>query len=290
MNFLICSKVSIPARDRTLPCWEYLRSLGHTVEVCHPHKLHTCKPDVIISMGVTIMEETFQAIARFPDAKLFCYNWDCYEWVWSNPRPGEYDYKRYGELLKLATEIWVPSYCTGQRTTQWWRLNNWHRVLSACPWWDYDNVRDGGYILCCLREIPDPQWDWFERACKEANLPYKMTMHEQSYEAYQDAVAGCRFIVAHMFELSTGGLSLMEAYYHGKPCLINDSEWNGGKDYMGERATYFDSNNFDDLIYKLNKMYTDPLPVMSDHKEHITENFSDQRMVDDMLARIAVHV
>jgi len=126
MNILVCSKISIPAKDRTLPAWEYLRSLGHTVTVEHPCTLQIdienfgswAKPDAIISMGVSIMEETFEAIRRWPDVPLFCYNWDTYEWVWSNPRPGEYDYNRYGDLLRKATQIWVPSNCTGRRVTQ----------------------------------------------------------------------------------------------------------------------------------------------------------------------------
>lgn len=287
MIFLICSKISIPAKDRTLPCWEYLRSLGHEVIVEHPGSEKITKtPDVIISMGVTIMEETFVAMQRFPAAPLYCYNWDVYAWVWSNPRPGEYDYRRYGDLLKLAKEVWVPSECTGHRTTQWYGLKNWSVILSACPWWDYPDTTDEGYALCCLREIPDPWWGKFEQACEELGIPYKMTQHECSYEDYQHAVAHCRFLCAPLYELSTGGLTLMEGYYLGKPCLISDSKWNGGVDYMGSRATYFDHGNSHDFKSQLLYMWESTPSVPTDHKEWIVNNFSDQRMVDDMLARI----
>lgn len=299
MNVLVCSKVSIPAKDRTLPAWNYLRSLGHTVTVEHPgSRAITTTPDVIISMGVTIMEETFQAIAKFPTAKLYCWNWDVYAFIWQpglegkvqakHPsRPSEYNYVRYGELLQLATEIWVPSACTGQRTTQWYGLKNWHVILSACPWWDHANVHDGGYALCTLREIPDPWWGKFEQACGELGIPYRTTRHEVSYQEYQDAVAGCRFLVSPLYELSTGGLTLMEGYYHGKPCLLSDSEWHGGRDYMGDRAVYFRHGDMEDFKVKLLDLYWSPPRLdVAECRKWVTENFSDQRMIDDMVRRI----
>lgn len=290
MNFLIVSRISIPAKDRTLPCWQYLRSLGHTVIVEHPGDVPSnSRPDIIISMGVTIMDETFLALERFPKAALYCYNWDCYEWVWKNPRPGEYDYIRYGGLLQRAREVWVPSRCTGERTTQWWGLNNWAVILSACPWWEVEPgmIRDEGYALCCLREIPDPRWGMFEKACEELRIPYKMTMHEQTFEDYQKAVIGCRFLCAPLYELSTGGLSLMEGYYHGKPSLINNSKWNGARDYFGDRAVYFVDNDMANFKLKLKQMWEHPPQLIRDNcRKWITERFSDQRMVDDMLARI----
>lgn len=360
MNFLIVSRVSIPAKDRTLPCWEYLRSLGYQVVVKHPEQtIPGEQPDVIISMGVTIMEETIQAALRWPGTPLYCYNWDVYEWVWEPgqggkvrakhaSRPNEYDYVRYGDLLRQAREIWVPSVCTGRRTEQWYGLKNWHVILSACPWWDWpceacdgegstmyqwakewcvktggtreflpdgswfyrtgdgkeigfktiggpcdgcsgtgSGVRDDGYALCALRKIPDPQWGWFERACEELKIPCRSTRHEVSYEEYQRAVAHCRFIVSPLHELSTGGLTLMEGYYHGKPCLLSDSPWHGGKDYMGGRCFYFRDGDYEDFKFKLRWVYDNtPMINLAQARHWITENFSDRRMVDDMLARI----
>lgn len=297
MNFLIVSRISIPAKDRTLPCWEYLRSLGHTVTVEHPDSpAVTTRPDIIISMGVTIMEETFRALKRFPSTPAYMYNWDCYEWVWTNPRPGEYDYRRYGELLRRAREVWVPSACTARRTRQWWPwVERVAVILSACPWWGWpeDDIRDDGYALCCLREIPDPWWGVFERCCAELGIPYRSTRHEVSYREYQEAVAHCRFLCAPLYELSTGGLSLMEGYYHGKPALISDSEWNGARDYFGDRATYFRHGDVEHFKQLLSQMHEHSGPRVGAAREErrawITENFSDRRMVDDMLARIAAH-
>ena len=290
MKFLVVSRISIPERDRTLPAWEYFRSLGHEVWVEHPGSNSIpSRPDVLISMGVTVMEETFAALTRFPNVPLFCYNWDVYAWVWDRPRPGEYDYRRYGELLRQAREVWVPSRCTGRRTRQWFGLTNWHVILSACPWWDWpeDNILDKGYILCSLREIPDPYWGRLERACAELDLPLRMTRHECSYAEYQQAVVHCRFLCSPLYELSTGGLTLLEGYYHGKPCLLSDSPWHGGRDYLGNRATYFRHDDEGDLRAALQTMYQRPERLdLAECRAWVKENYSDQRMAEDMLRRI----
>ena len=331
MNFLIVSRISIPAKDRTLPCWNYLRSLGHTVTVEHPDSVPSSEqPDVIICMGVTIMTEAFRAIERWPGVPLMAYNWDVYRWIWEpgqegkvqakhKSRPNEYNYLQWGDLLRRAREVWVPSHCTGLRTTQWYGLTNWRVILSACPWWEYEEkckacdghgglryepgllvtacnkcqgtgrvsgIRDDGYALMCLREIPDPWWGVFEECCEELGIPYRCTRHEVSYREYQEAVAHCRFLCAPLYELSTGGLSLMEGYYHGKPVLISSSPWNGGADYFGPRAYYFEHGNCEDFKQKLLALYNRPTTPIG-HREYITENFSDQRMVDDMVRAIA---
>lgn len=305
MHLLVVSRVSIPAKDRTLPAWEHLRSLGHEVTVEHPDSVPTGRrPDAMVSMGISITDETFRALDRFPGVPLYCYNWDCYEWVWEPGREGraqayhpirnqgqqrEYDYVRYGGLLRRAREVWVPSACTGRRTEQWWGLRNWAVVLSACPWWDPappNAVRDGGYALCTLREIPDPWWGVFERCCAGLGIPFKTTRHELDRAGYEDAVAGCRFLCAPLHELSTGGLTLLEGYRLGKPVLLSDSEWNGGRDYFGDRATYFRRGDEADFRAALRRMAAGDHPVRPDHREWVEANYNDRRMVEDMVARI----
>lgn len=298
MDFLVVSRISIPAKDRTLPAWEYLRSLGHRVWVEHPGSPAIAgKPDAIISMGVTVMDETFAAMGRFPGVPVWAYMWDCYAWIWEpgqegkvqarHPgRPNEYDYVRYGELLRQARRVWVPSRCTGLRTTQWWGVSNWEVVLSACPWWDYPNVSDGGYALCTLREIPDPYWGRFEKACEELGIPYRMTRHECDYDLYQEYVANCSFLVSPLYELSTGGLTLLEGYRLGKPCLLSDSPWHGGRDYLGGRATYFTHDDERDFRDKLLSMWLEPPRPPYDCRDWVERNFNDRQMVEDMLLSV----
>lgn len=294
MKILVCSKVSIPSVNRTLPVWDRARQLGNDVVVvndmgCLSKLAPGYTPDVLIGMGVGVMEETLSALERYPKASLYCYNWDCYEWVWTNPRPNEYDYNRYGELLKKATEIWVPSGCTKRRTKQWWGLDNVKVILSSCPYWYQEQSEDWGYILCALRKIPDPYWAMFERACKELDIPYRMTNHECSYAEYQDTVAHCRCLVSHFYEASTGGLTLLEAYYLGKPSLVSDSEWHGGRDYLGDRAVYFRHDEYDDFKNKLWEMYHHPPKLdKASCRDWVRSEFSDERMVENILGRIEV--
>ena len=69
--------------------------------------------------------------------------------------------------------------------------------------------------------------------------------------------------------------------------LISDSEWNGGADYFGDRAHYFKAGDEESLCRSLAlfKDMVGPKPS-PDHKDYIEQNFSDRRMVDDMLRRI----
>jgi hypothetical protein len=286
VHLLIISKVSFPATNRYLPDWEQMRALGHTISF----NTATSKPDAILCMSVSVMEETWVALAKWPRVSLFCYNWDCYSWVWIRPRATEYDYRRYGELLRHAVEIWVPSYCTGQQTSLWWSLFNWKVIPSACPTWDYANVRDDGFALCPLRKLPDHWCDKFAEACNELSIPYKTPDHNLSYREYQDIVASCRFLVSHYQEASTGGLTLLEGYYLGKSVLLTDSEWNGAHNYFGDRATYFRHGDFDNFKYWLQRMYDNPRPVLADHRKWVEDNYNDQRMISDMLERINAHL
>jgi hypothetical protein len=281
INILILPCQNIEGTNRVLGDWSVVKDHNVFFDIAS-----NTMPDVIVSMSISAMEKTIEATNKYPNAKLFCYNWDCYEWVWNRPRPDESDYTRYGELLKRATEIWVPSICTGKKTTQWWDLKNWEVILSSCPYWDYKDTTDKGYALCALREIPDKNWDWFEKACEELEIPYKMTKHDCSYKEYQEIVAHCSFLVSHCYELSTGGLTLLEGHYLGKPCLISDSSWHGGIDYLGTRASYFDYNDFENFKYNLKNLWSNPHNFGTAGRYYVKNNFSDIEMVDKMLARV----
>jgi len=188
-------------------------------------------------------------------------------------------------LLREAREIWVPSNCTGLRTTQWWGLHNWSVILSSCPWWD-SPVEDKGYLLCTLRKIPDPWCDQFDESCSKLGIPYKRPNHEASYTEYQELVAGCRGLVNHYYEASTGGLTLLEAYRLGKPCLCSDSQWNGASDYLQNRADYFHFGNVQDFENKLQNLWESPPSVPRDCREWVETKFSSNRVINDMLRRI----
>src|SRR5687768_637649 len=127
-----------------------------------------------------------------------------------------------------------------------------------------------------LREIPDPWWGMFEKCCEEMEIPYKTTRHELSYREYQEAVANCRFLCAPLYELSTGGLTLMEGHYLGKPCLLSDSEWNGARDYMNGFPGVYYFRHGDEKGFKtaLKNMWRYPPEInREDAKKRIMERF-----------------
>ena len=285
MNILVLSRVSIPATGQTIPEWHSLVELGHTYTTADHLAESDNKPDAIVAMGVGVMDVTYEALHRWPTVPLYCYHWDCYSWVWDRPRIGEYDYRRYGHLLSHAREVWVPSACTARQTKQWWNLES-HVILSSCPWWDRPTT-DLGYALCTLRKVPDLWCDEFESACADIGIPFIRSDHALSYEDYKQTVANCRFIISHYEEASTGGLTLLEGYRLGKPCLLNDSELNGGRDYLQDRAFYFrsgDATNFRDVMQQ---MYYAPQPVAPDCREWVESTYNSRRMVESIMERMS---
>jgi hypothetical protein len=289
MRILVLSKLSIPALNRTLPQWDYACECGHDVLVTDViDEAKSFSPDVIIAMGVGVLYQTEWAFKRWPNVKRLAYQWDRYSWAVKRPRPGEYDYNLWGELLKQCNEIWVPSECTGHQAAEWWGLTNWHVIRSCVPTWECSDVSDHGYALCTLREVPDDYWGLFERCCEELGIPYKMTVRDIPRAEYERDVAHCRFIVSHLREMSTGGLSLLEAYYHGKPVLMGNSPYHGGRDYFGERATYFQHDDAEDFKAKLFHMIQKPPKLdRAECRRWVSENFHDSVMVNQMLDRIS---
>lgn len=290
MNVIVvCSKISIPDRDRTIPDWKSCDLHDWVVtRIDRRHGVIPSTPKAVVCMSVSMVDVAFKLVKRFPGVKLFCYQWDCYDWCYNSPRASEYDYGRYNELLRKAVEIWVPSNCTGEATQRRLQLKNWHTIWPSAPYWEYHNVYDDGYALCALREQPDAKWGWFEKACEELRIPYKMTKHEHSFQSYQETVANCRFLVSPLDELSTGGLTLQEGYYLGKPILLSDSRRNGAGEYFKDRASYFKHDSFADLKASLKYLYETGYTrgVNRDHRQWVADNFNEQTMVDKILARI----
>lgn len=308
MNIFVPCNAPLKQEDMDHAVWARMRSRGHRVDVCGLDRsvygncyselalpLLPQAPDAIISMGIGAMEPTITAAMAWPKARLYCYCWDCYSWAIDGlHHHGSLPYAEYGTLLaERAHEVWVPSHCTGARCTEFWRVPPIKivRILSACPWWDHPNVRDGGYAINCLRVQPDAKWGMFEDCCKELGIPFVSTQHRVSEAEYRDYVAGCRFICAPLDELSTGGLSLMEAYRLGKPVLLSNSPYNGGRDYFGNRAIYFKHDDERDFKFWLKQMIDHPIAQpdeddLYDRKLYIEANFSNERFADDMIRRL----
>lgn len=241
-------------------------------------------PDFILCMSVSQMDKAKEALIKYPKAKLFNYNWDVYEWVWDKPRyPGEDDlYREYGEFLKKG-KVWCPSKCTVKRTKQWFGIDS-TVIRTFVPLWDH-RTTIGSYVLNPVREIPDRYWGRFEQACKELDIPYVSSNHNLSWAGYQSIVTRCKFIVSPLYEMSTGGLTIVEGYYLGKPVLLPDSPWHGGKDYMKERATYFKHDDYEDFKKKLKAMWEKGKPARP-NKKALQKEFSAETMAKSICSKL----
>src|SRR3990167_794407 len=102
-------------------------------------------PDVIFGFSVTVMGEYIRACGKWPKAKKVQYGWDIYDWTWTRPRPGEYNYDLYGKTLEDADLVLMPSEMAGNQIKA--RFNVKQLVVySGVPVFDAP-VRDNGFVL-----------------------------------------------------------------------------------------------------------------------------------------------
>lgn len=247
-----------------------------------------CTPDCdfIICWGATQMGKAWQAINAYPNIPVINYNWDVYEWS-KQMRRGigvDYNFEEYGELLKRSSDIWVPSHAVGKRQKEWWGLD-YYVIKSHVPMYDIP-VSDEKFVLNSQRDNPDDRRGWFEKACEELKIPYRSTKHELEREEFRKVLASCSFHVSPYYEMSTGGLMILEGYYLGKPVLLSNSPYQGGGEYLGDRAEYFQHDNFEDLKAKIKDMWENPRTVSLDHKEWMKTNYSEDRIAKDIHERL----
>jgi len=218
------------------------------------------------------------------------YNWDCYPfqlmelgngYVRSDPHLWD----PYIEDLKVCRDIWVPSYCTTSRTKEFTDRESIIIKTSIRPW-EIETTTTGDYIIDVVRWYPDYCHTIMKDSCKSVSVPLIQTQNNLPWEEFKTTVANCRFMVSGQFEASTGGLTLLEGYWHGKPSLISNSPRHGGIDYLGERATYYQWDNPLLLRRALLKMY-DNTPVINidEARTWITSEYSEYAMASRMAKR-----
>jgi len=237
--------------------------------------------DVFLSLQMGHHAELIRLKRSFPHVKFVTYVWDCYDWIWEQGRG--YDWKGYGELCQVSDMVWVPSQGQVLRLKQHWGIEKYDIVKCYAQFFDHDAVSDGGYVSNPLREIPDPQLGWIEKACTELDIPYEHGGRKQgqtgrTWDEYKDFIAKASFIVCPWYEASTGGMSLLEGYNLGKEVLICDSPYLGASDYFGYRANYFEPN-YEDMKRMIGLMwsqrYTFPSKPLEDKQEFCKEFTAD---------------
>lgn len=231
----------------------HLEELGATVSI------NGCDDDYDFILGNTIgvsgaikyMHE------RFPHIKLVNYVWDLYPWV---VNANMYDFKTYESLLNDSVKIFTPSNEVILRLEEMYGLGSKAEVIKSYAELYEDNnneVSNKEFILHPVRPYQDPNLDFINRACDELGIELIKAgdQHKFSYEEYKSKVLTCSFLVTEYQEASTGGLSLIEGYYHGKDVLVSDSKYQGARDYFGDRAYYFKDGDYEDFKSKVKMLY-----------------------------------
>lgn len=223
---------------------------------------------------------------------LIHYCWDLYPWQLKGGYPGAWKpnlWKPYLEQLKRCHDVWAPSRCTADRVLEF-AGRSAHVILTAVHPWDAP-THDGGYVVDVMRPyVCDPMNGVVGRACRELGIPCIESAVTLPWEEFKRAVAGARLLVSAYEEASTGGLTLLEGYYLGKPVLLSDSPRMGARDYFGEKRPGVGYFKWDSPAHL--KVMIDVMrgfrPGWSEEvgREWITATYSDAAMARRMATRL----
>jgi hypothetical protein len=234
------------------------------------------KTDFIFCASIVKMDNAMSLKVNNPDIPLVNYCWDFYLWAYE----GKHDlpWQRYAAYLKRGALTMVPSKGQQRRLKEMLGLDS-VVVHTSIPVYDHP-VKDNRYVLDPVRYYGhDPQCYWVRDACAELDIPFVHSEHQYSKEEFEKLVAECTMLTCGYVEASTGGLSLMEGLWLGKPSLVSDSPYMGAKDYLGEFGTYF--SDYDDLKRKLVDMFDNPPEInVQLSRKYISQNFSPTSMAD----------
>lgn len=211
--------------------------------------------DVVLNMSVSYLDHTMTAYkGSLRNKPLIVYNWDTYLWQFNGK--SDYNWDKFALMLAMAREIWCPSQCTVARMQEIFKQDG-VVVKTFTPLHHIDglDVTDRGFVFHAMRDYPVPELPWLEDACKELDIGLVRSRNTLPLEEYVSNLTACRMVVSHYAEASTGGLSVQEAAYLGKPVLLSDSYYNGGQEYLGEYATYFKAGDYADFKKKLEKVW-----------------------------------
>lgn len=212
------------------------------------------------------------SVAKINSGKpLIVYCWDYYLFAHNGTHTG-WDWKRYAEFLKQADRVLVPSTAQQLRLKELLDLDS-YVVKSGILTYEHE-VSDENFILDPMRYYPYEECHWAERCAKELAIPIIHSEHQYNEEEFKKLIATCSFMTCGSPEASTGGLSLGEGLWLGKKSLVNNSPYNGAKDYLGEYAEYF--NNYDELKIKMKDMWENRKTVNG--RDYMTKELSFDTM------------
>ena len=249
-----------------------LTKLGHTVKDSADEDT-----DIIFNASVAKYYEVMSQKAKAPKAKVVQYCWDYYLWAHEGKHAG-YDWKGYAQMLKEADLILVPSSTQQKRLKELLDLDS-VVVHTGIDVYDHE-VRDDRFVLDPVRYYPpDPNCYWVRDACEELGIRFLHSEHQFSQEQFRELISNCTLMTCGYTEASTGGLSLMEGLWNGKPSLVSDSPYMGATDYLGKFGNYFKYDSYEDLKEKLEQLFNNPPKIdVTEAREYMTQGFSFESM------------
>lgn len=252
---------------------------------CSPEMTNRCK--LILCGSIYCYEAAAKGWLEFAPVPMVHYNWDIYPFQLENPDVKDW-WAGYITELKRCREVLVPSRCTVQRTLEFTGRSAEVVKAPIHPWEPSAAVTRGNYVLDVMRKYPDPNKTIVREVCEEIGMPLVETQTETEWEEFKNKVSGARFLVSPNYEASTGGLTLLEGYWHGKNVLLSNSPRNGGIDYFGHRARYFQWDDREDLKKQLRFMWDYSLPSnISQRRAWINRNYSETAFASSIATRIS---
>ena len=235
--------------------------------------------DLIFNMSAFDYERAEELKTKYSNVPIVNYVWDFYKWAWDGKHG--FDWKGYAEFLKKSDLIIVPSSTQQLRLKELTGLDSvvvktGHRMFEA-------EVSDERFVLDHMRFYPEENERWVITAGETQYIPVIHPEKSLSREEIEKAIARCTFLACGYREASTGGLAALEGLWLGKPVLLSNSPYQGGKDYVGEFGTYFQYDDYNDLKKRMKEMFENPPKIdVEKARKYITENFTYEVMAKNL--------
>jgi hypothetical protein len=243
--------------------------------------------DFIFCASVMKMREAMVAKAN-SHIPLVIYCWDYYLFAHDGRHKG-WEWKHYAQFMKDADLVLVPSSGQQLRLKELLGIDS-VVVKSGITTYDLPII-DGDFILDPLRYYPEEQRTWAEQAAEKLGIPIIHSEHQYKKEDFKKLVASCTFLTCCVPEASTGSLTISEGLWLGKPSLLSNSPYMGGKDYLKDYATYFQWDDFDDLVAKMKDMWENRRKLdLEEVRSYMRKELAHDKMISDMYEAIHNHI
>lgn len=240
-------KLWSPGRDGVARCYteahrrpEHAESLARELEALGVDCVADREPgcDACLSGSIWLSDQAQEALdAGLP---LVSYCWDLYPWQLDGSHAECWKphlWQDHLGHLKASRDVWVPSRSAADRVVEFTGRDA-HVVLTAVHPWEHP-VSDQGHVVEVMRPYPDRMAGAVKRACDELGVPCVERAVCLPWDEFKAAVAGASLLVSAYDEASTGGLTLLEGHWLGKPVLVSNSPRQGARDYFDTQARYF---------------------------------------------------